>query len=65
MKSKEFLKEIKELDSAALRQRAKDISEELMRLRYRQTSGQLDQGHRLGELRRNLARVQTVLRSSN
>lgn len=63
MKTKEFLKEIKGLSREDLKEKARSIAEELMKLRFRKVSGQVEQSHRLGQLRRNLARVQTQIRS--
>ena len=61
MKKTDFLKEIKGLPKADLLIRSRQIAEELMKLRFRGSSGQLEQGHRIGLLRRNLARIQTLL----
>jgi ribosomal protein L29 len=61
MKRKEFLKEINGLDRAALQEKANKLAEELMRLRFKQASKQLDKGHLLSQTRKSLARVQTAL----
>ncbi len=61
MKRKDFLKEINGMDTVALQEKASKLAEELMRLRFKQASKQLDKGHLLGQTRRELARVQTVL----
>jgi large subunit ribosomal protein L29 len=61
MKRKEFLNEIRGLSVEDLRARAQSFAEELMKLRFRNASGQLTQGHRIGEVKRNLARVQGML----
>jgi len=61
MKTKDFRKEIQTLSQEELSTRAKALAEELMKLRFRAASGQLEQSHRLGQLRRNLARVRTEL----
>jgi len=61
MKRKDFLKEIDGLDSVSLKERANKLADELMRLRFKQASKQLDKGHLLKETRRALARVQTVI----
>lgn len=61
MKRREFLKEIAGLDKSALQEKATKLAEELMRLRFKQSSKQLEKGHLLKETRRALARVQTVL----
>lgn len=63
MKSSEFLKEIRGLSQEDLRKKARELAEELMKLRFRKASGQLEQGHLLSEVQRNLARVKTVLNS--
>jgi ribosomal protein L29 len=62
MKRREFLKEIAGLDSSALQEKATKLAEELMRLRFKQSSKQLEKGHLLKETRRALARVQTAMR---
>ncbi len=61
MKRKDFLKEISSMDAVALQDKANKLAEELMRLRFKQASKQLDKGHLLGQTRRQLARVQTAL----
>jgi ribosomal protein L29 len=61
MKRRDFLKEIAGLDKVALQGKANQLAEELMRLRFKQASSQLEKGHLLKETRRSLARVQTLL----
>ena len=61
MKRKEFLGELGKLSTVELRERARTLAEEIMKLRFRKSGGQLEQTHRLGELKRSMARVQTVL----
>jgi large subunit ribosomal protein L29 len=61
MKRKEFLGELGKLSTVELRERARALAEEMMKLRFRKCGGQLEQTHRLGELKRSMARVQTVL----
>jgi ribosomal protein L29 len=62
MKRREFLKEIAGLDNAALQEKANKLADELMRLRFKQSTKQLEKGHLLKETRRALARVQTAIR---
>jgi ribosomal protein L29 len=62
MKRREFLKEIAGLDKTALQDKATKLAEELMKLRFKQASKQLEKGHLLQETRRALARVQTAIR---
>lgn len=61
MKRRDFLKEIAGLDKTALQSKANQLGEELMRLRFKQATNQLEKGHLLNETRRQLARVQTAL----
>ena len=61
MKRRDFLKEIAGLDKTALQSKANQLGEELMRLRFKQATNQLEKGHLLKETRRQLARVQTAL----
>ncbi|MBX7138416.1 MAG: 50S ribosomal protein L29 [Oligoflexia bacterium] len=65
MKSKNYLKEIKDLPADELKQRARSLGEELMKLRFRKASSQLDKSHQMRETRRSLARVLTVLKAKN
>ena len=61
MKKTEFNKEIKELTVQQLREKNLELSEELMKLRFNHAVGQLEQTHRLGQVQRNIARVQTQI----
>ena len=56
------IKEIKDLSAGELHQKNKELDEELFRLRIRRTSGQLDSPASLKKVRRDIARIQTVLR---
>jgi large subunit ribosomal protein L29 len=44
-----------------LKQREKDLDDQLFRLRIQKSMGQLDAGHKLKVLRRDRARIKTVL----
>ena len=54
--------EIRELPVDDLRLREKDMDDQLFRLRIQQSMGQLEAAQKLRALRRDLARVKTVLR---
>jgi large subunit ribosomal protein L29 len=54
--------EIRDLGVDELEQRVKDYDEQLFRLRIQKSMGQAEAGHKLKALRRDLARVKTVLR---
>jgi large subunit ribosomal protein L29 len=54
--------EFRDLTPDELRQREKDLDDQLFRLRIQKSMGQLEAAHKLKALRRDLARVRTVLR---
>jgi len=54
--------EIRDLGVDELEQRAKEMDDQLFRLRIQKSMGQLEAAHKLKALRRDLARVKTVLR---
>ena len=54
--------EIRELGVDDLQARAKDIDDQLFRLRIQKSMGQLEAPAKLRTLRRDLARIKTILR---
>ena len=54
--------EFRDLKVDELRQREKEMDDQLFRLRIQKSMGQLEAAHKLRSLRRDLARVKTVLR---
>jgi large subunit ribosomal protein L29 len=56
------IKAIKDMTTAELRQKNTELDEELFRLRIRRTSGQLDSPSVLKYVRKDIARIKTVLR---
>ncbi len=54
--------EFRDLGVDELQQRAKEMDDQLFRLRIQKSMGQLEAAHKLKSLRRDLARVKTVLR---
>jgi large subunit ribosomal protein L29 len=54
--------EIRDLSIDELRQREKEMDDQLFRLRIQKSMGQLEAAHKLQALRRDVARVKTVLR---
>jgi large subunit ribosomal protein L29 len=54
--------EIRDLNTAELVDRLAETREELFNLRFQNATGQLDNYRRLGVLRREVARINTVLR---
>lgn len=56
------IKEIRDLGISELKQKNNELTEELFKLRIRHASGQLEQTAMLGRLRKDIARVNTVLK---
>jgi large subunit ribosomal protein L29 len=54
--------ELRELNDAELVQRLAEAKEEHFNLRFQAATGQLDNSARLGEVRRHVARLATLLR---
>jgi large subunit ribosomal protein L29 len=53
--------DFRDLTVDELRQREKDFDDQLFRLRIQKSMGQLEAAHKLKTMRRDLARVKTVL----
>ena len=62
MKVLELLSELRGLPVEDLRARARDLEEQVFRLRLQKAMGQSEAGHKIRPLRREAARVLTVLR---
>jgi large subunit ribosomal protein L29 len=54
--------ELRQMDLDELDGRLSDAKQELFNLRFQNVTGQLDNSARLGEVRREVARIKTVLR---
>ena len=54
-------KELRELDAAGLRQRLVELRREQLQMRLSQATGQEARVHRHRQLRRDIARVKTVM----
>jgi large subunit ribosomal protein L29 len=56
------VEEIRKMQAEEIRKKLTDTRDELMKLRFQQVSGQLTDTSSLPALRRNIARMETVLR---
>jgi large subunit ribosomal protein L29 len=54
--------EIREMQAEQIRTKLSDAHEELMKLRFQQVTGQLTDTSRLRSLRRDIARMETILK---
>ena len=62
MKANEQLSELRALSVEDLRQRAHELDDQVFRLRLQRTLGQAEAGNKIRPLRRERARVKTILR---
>jgi large subunit ribosomal protein L29 len=62
MKVVEQLSELRGLSVEDLKQRANDLDEQVFRLRIQKSMGQMESANKLRPVRRERARVKTVLR---
>ena len=61
MKTSEFVKELKSQSVADLQAQLVDAKKELFNLRFQNATNQLDNTSRIKEVRKNIARIQTVI----
>ena len=54
--------ELRDLDSDTLQAKAKELDDQLFRMRIQKSLGQLEAPGKIRNVRRELARIQTVLR---
>jgi len=55
--------ELRELNADELSTRLTEVRQELFNLRFQHVTGQLDNYSRLGQLKRDIARIETLLRA--
>lgn len=61
MKSKAYLEELRSQSVADLQARLVDEKKELFNLRFQNATNQLDNTARIREVRKNIARIQTII----
>ncbi len=54
--------EIRELSSEELHAKLDEVTEEQFNLRFQHATGQLENTMRLGQVKRDIARIQTIIR---
>ena len=65
MKSKQFVEDLRSQSAAELNEQLVAAKKELFNLRFQNATNQLDNTSRIKEVRKNIARIQTVLASQN
>lgn len=61
MKTSAYLEELRSLTAADLQTRLVDAKKELFNLRFQNATNQLDNTARIKEVRKNIARIQTII----
>ena len=61
MKRNEKMKEFQKLTTEEINKKIAENKEELLKLRMKQATGTLDKPHRINALRKDVARLKTVL----
>ena len=61
MKTSAYLEELKTLSVAGLKAQLVDAKKELFNLRFQNATNQLDNTSRIKEVRKNIARIQTII----
>ena len=64
-KVKKYTDSLREKSPAELNQALVDAKKELFNLRFQNATNQLDNTARIGEVKKNIARIQTVLSASS
>ena len=65
MKSKKYVEDLMTKSPEDLQQALVDAKKELFNLRFQNATNQLDNTARITEVRKNIARIQTVLTAKN
>ena len=65
MKATKFTEELKKMSADELNAKLKELKEELFTLRFQHAINQLDNPHKIVEVKKNIARVMTVLSEKN
>lgn len=58
-------KEIRELAPAEIENRLREVREALVQLRMRKHTGQVEKTHELRDLRKDIARLETIINEKN
>ena len=61
MKKRDYIKELSAKDEKALAEELVNARKDLFNLRFQHATNQLDNTSRIAEVRRNIARIQTVI----
>ena len=65
MKTTKFVEELREMNAEQLNAKLKELKQELFTLRFQHAINQLDNPQKIVEVKKNIARVMTILSEKN
>ena len=65
MKTTKFVKDLRAMSADELNAKLKELKEELFTLRFQHAINQLDNPQKIVEVKKNIARVMTILSETN
>ncbi len=65
MKAKKFTEDLRKMSAEELNAQLKELKEELFNLRFQHAINQLDNPQKIVEVKKNIARVMTILSEKN
>ena len=65
MKAKKFTEDLRKMSAEELNAKLKELKEELFTLRFQHAINQLDNPQKIVEVKKNIARVMTILSEKN
>ena len=65
MKTTKFTEELRKMSAEELNAKLKELKEELFNLRFQHAINQLDNPHKIADVKKDIARVMTVLCEKN
>ena len=65
MKAAKFTEDLRKMSADELNEKLKELKEELFNLRFQHAINQLDNPQRIVDVKKNIARVMTVLSEKN
>ena len=65
MKTTKFVEDLRKMSADQLNEKLKELKEELFNLRFQHAINQLDNPQKIVEVKKNIARVMTILSEKN
>ena len=65
MKATKFTEELRNMNAEELNAKLKELKEELFNLRFQNAINQLENPHRIDDVKKDIARVMTILHEKN